>query len=162
MSDHLTLTRDEIQGFLHHLHIIPVSKGLTGRWMHEHASGWGTGDLVRALRAAGAVVRSDHFSGFALAPGVSSAVVREGMGRERLPDDRLCAACDEYRNLYTASNGEWYCVTHFPEPAEGRRGRRRLSEYARSNASIGVFRVFVVPVSTAGIPGFGPTDGAST
>lgn len=62
----LTLTRDQITEFTHHLHIIPVSKGLTREWLAQNAPDWTTNGLLDALKAAGAVEPSDsHHSGWA-------------------------------------------------------------------------------------------------
>lgn len=61
----LTLTREQINDFLHHLHPIPVSRGWTREWREKNAPGWETNDLSAALKKAGAVERSDaHHSGW--------------------------------------------------------------------------------------------------
>ena len=64
----LTLSADEVRQFLHHLHIIPLSKGLTHAWMDAHAPSWPTDQLL--AEGERAIVRSTkHFSGYAPAPG---------------------------------------------------------------------------------------------
>lgn len=49
----------EVKTFLHHLHIIPISRGWTREWMEEHGKGWETNWLLQALTRAGAVVRTE-------------------------------------------------------------------------------------------------------
>lgn len=72
MDEEQTLTREQVRQFLHHLHIIPVSKGLTEKWMLQNAPGWTTARLVVALQEEGAIERVDpnddggHFSGWQL------------------------------------------------------------------------------------------------
>jgi hypothetical protein len=82
----LTLTRSQIGRFLHHLHIIPVSKGLTDEWMQKNAPNWTTSTLIDALKKAKAIKRSTkHFSGWE--PCVDSVtVVRQGIDPAMVTD----------------------------------------------------------------------------
>ena len=59
------LSKDEISEFLQHLHIIPVSKGLTRDWLEKHAAGMSTRQLLEALIKARAIEASpSHHSGW--------------------------------------------------------------------------------------------------
>lgn len=46
----LTLTRKQINEFVHHLHIIPISRGYMGTWLKENAPGWDSNSLLDALK----------------------------------------------------------------------------------------------------------------
>ena len=42
----------EVKTFLHHWHIIPISRGYLREWMREHGKGWESNSLRRALERA--------------------------------------------------------------------------------------------------------------
>ena len=64
MTD-LYLTSVQIGDFLQTGHVIAVSKGVRIAWMNENAPGWSDGQLMKALREAGAIRESTgHFSGW--------------------------------------------------------------------------------------------------
>ena len=68
MTNSVTLSVVQVTQFLHHLHVIPLSHGLTRSWIAQNAPGWTTGPLLRALADAGAIepcgVERRHHSGW--------------------------------------------------------------------------------------------------
>lgn len=53
----MILTRKQINEFVHHLHIIPVSRGYTEEWLRKNAPGWHTNRLLDALKRQHAIER---------------------------------------------------------------------------------------------------------
>lgn len=49
-------TRDELNGLLHHGHIIPVSRGYMQAYVTEHFPDWTWNELMAVWRAAGVVI----------------------------------------------------------------------------------------------------------
>lgn len=50
------LSREQINGVLHHAHIIPVSKGYTREYVALHHPGWSFNELIGIFTAAGIIV----------------------------------------------------------------------------------------------------------
>ena len=74
----MVITRDELADYLHHCHIIPMSRGrrLSSHWKFEQ---FDHTELMRQLEALHAVKRSDHFSGWEPREGfIQATLLRNG------------------------------------------------------------------------------------